>query len=82
MTLVVGVGTATHAYAVPTPAEIEAQLDEQFRLVEPIIEEYNKVSSELKANRAKAEALQAQLAPMAAKVDEAMLSVKSIAVTA
>lgn len=82
MTLVVGVGTATHAYAVPTPAEIESQLDEQFRLIEPIIEEYNKVSSELKANRAKAEALQAQLAPMAAQVDEAMLSVKSIAVTA
>ena len=82
ITMAVGVGTATHAYAVPTPAEIEAQLDEQFRLIEPIIEEYNKVNSELAANRAKAEALQTQLAPMAAQVDEAMLSVKSIAVTA
>lgn len=82
MTMAVGVGTATHAYAVPTPAEIEAQLDEQFRLIEPIIEEYNKVNSELAANRAKADALQTQLAPMAAQVDEAMLSVKSIAVTA
>lgn len=82
MTMAVGVGTATHAYAVPTPAEIESQLDEQFRLIEPIIEEYNKVNSELAANRAKADALQTQLAPMAAQVDEAMLSVKSIAVTA
>lgn len=82
MTMAVGVGTATHAYAVPTPAEIEAQLDEQFRLIEPIIEEYNKVNSELAANRAKADALQTQLVPMAAQVDEALLSVKSIAVTA
>jgi cell wall-associated NlpC family hydrolase len=82
MTMAVGVGTATHAYAVPTPAEIEAQLDEQFRLIEPVIEEYNKINSELAANRAKADALQNQLAPMAAQVDEAMLSVKSIAVTA
>lgn len=82
LTLTVGVGTATHAYAAPTPAEIEAQLDEQFRLIEPIIEEYNKVSEDLKQSRAKAAALEGQLAPMATRVDEAMLSVKSIAVSA
>jgi cell wall-associated NlpC family hydrolase len=82
LTLTVGVGTATHAYANPTPEEIESQLDEQFRLIEPIIEEYNKVRSELAQNRAKVEALQAQLAPLAAEVDSKMLSVKAIAVSA
>jgi cell wall-associated NlpC family hydrolase len=82
MTMTVGVGTATHAHADPTSAEIEAQLDEQFRVMEPIIEEYNKVKDDLNKNRAKVDALNQQLAPMAARVDEAMLSVQSIAVTA
>jgi cell wall-associated NlpC family hydrolase len=82
MTMTVGVGTATHAHADPTPAEIEAQLDEQFRVLEPIIEEYNKVKDDLGKNQAKLDALNQQMAPMAARVDEAMLSVKSIAVSA
>jgi cell wall-associated NlpC family hydrolase len=82
MTLTVGVGTATHAHADPTSAEIEAQLDDQFRLLEPIIEEYNKVKDDLAKNQAKVDALNQQLAPIASRVDEAMLSVQSIAVSA
>lgn len=82
MTMAVGVGTATHAHADPTAEQIETQLDEQFRAVEPIIEEYNKVRDDLAKNQAKVDALNQQLAPMASRVDEAMLSVQSIAVSA
>lgn len=82
MTLAVGVGTATHAHADPTAAELDAQLDAQFRILEPVIEEYNKVNEDLKKSRAQAAALEQQLAPLAAQVDAAMISVKSIAVSA
>src|SRR3712207_9063852 len=58
---VVGLGvTATAAYAVPTPAEIERQIDAQWRTLEPVIEQYNELNIELKANRAKAEALRSE----------------------
>jgi len=82
ITLTVGVGTATHAHAEPTAAELDAQLDAQFRILEPIIEEYNKVKDDLSKNQAKVDALNQQLAPIATRVDQAMLSVQSIAVSA
>jgi cell wall-associated NlpC family hydrolase len=82
ITFAVGVGTATHAYAVPSPEEIEAQIDAQWRVLEPIIEEYNGVNEQLKMNRAKADALQAQLQPLSQQVDAAMGSVKTIAISA
>jgi len=82
VTIAVGVGTATHAYAEPTAAEIEAQLDEQFRAIEPIIEEYNGVVEDLKKLQAQADALQKQLQPLAEQVDAVMGNVKQIAVSA
>jgi cell wall-associated NlpC family hydrolase len=82
MSVAVGVGTATHAYAAPSAAELEAQIEAQWRVLEPIIEEYNGVAAELKASRAKGAALQAQMQPLSAQVDAAMGQVKSIAVSA
>jgi cell wall-associated NlpC family hydrolase len=82
VTIAVGVGTATHANAEPTAAEIEAQLDAQWRTIEPIIEEYNGVVVNLKELRAKAQALETQLQPLSAQVDAVMGSVQQIAVTA
>jgi cell wall-associated NlpC family hydrolase len=82
MTIAVGVGTATHAYADPTAAELEAQLDAQWRTLEPIIEEYNGVVEELKKLQAKAAALQAQLEPLSAEVEAVMGGVRQIAVSA
>jgi cell wall-associated NlpC family hydrolase len=82
VTIAVGVGTATHAYAEPTAAELEAQIDAQWRVLEPVIEEYNGVVEDLKQLKAKADALQNQLQPLSAEVDAVMGSVKQIAVSA
>src|SRR5688572_2030971 len=82
VTIAVGVGTATHAYAEPTAAELEAQMDAQWRTLEPVIEEYNGVVENLKQLRAKAQALETQLQPLSAQVDAVMGSVQAIAVTA
>lgn len=82
VTIAVGLGTATHAYAEPTAAELEAQMDQQWRALEPIIEEYNGVVEDLKQLRAKADALQAQLQPLSEQVDAVMGNVRQIAVSA
>jgi cell wall-associated NlpC family hydrolase len=72
---------ASHAGADPTPSvtEIEKNIDEQWNLLEPIIEQYNKVHSQLRENRAKADALQKQLAPLQLAVDVAMARVGDVA---
>ena len=82
VTLAVGLGTATHAHAEPTAAELEAQMDQQWRVLEPIIEEYNGVVEDLKQLRAKADALQTQLQPLSQQVDAVMGNVRQIAVSA
>jgi peptidoglycan DL-endopeptidase CwlO len=82
VTVAVGVGTATHAHADPTAAELESQIDAQWRVLEPVIEEYNGVVEDLKQLKAKAEALQNQLQPLSAEVDAVMGSVRQIAVSA
>jgi len=82
VTIAVGLGTATHAYAEPTAAELEAQMDQQWRALEPIIEEYNGVVEDLKQLRIKADALQAQLQPLSQQVDAVMGNVHQIAVSA
>jgi len=56
------VGAGAHGYAEPTPAELEAQIDEEWNKLEPIIEQYNLVHNQLKENQGKADALQRQQA--------------------
>jgi cell wall-associated NlpC family hydrolase len=75
--LLAGTGTAQ---AEPTPAELEAQIDEMWNQLEPTIEQYNQVHTQLKDNQRKAAALQQQLAPLQAQVDAAMGKVSEIAV--
>ncbi|MER7003698.1 NlpC/P60 family protein [Dactylosporangium sp. NPDC000555] len=75
--LLAGTGTAQ---AEPTPAELEKQIDDMWNQLEPTIEQYNQVHSQLKENRAKAAALQQQLKPLEAQVDAAMGRVSDIAV--
>jgi peptidoglycan DL-endopeptidase CwlO len=71
---------ATHAYADPNPATIEAQIDQMWNTLEPLIEQYNGVHSQLKANQVKADALQKQIAPLLQQVDAAMAKVSDVAV--
>jgi len=71
--------TAT-AGAAPTPADIEAQIDQQWNQLEPVIEQYNAADSEYKANAAKAAHLGDQIRPLALQVDLALSRVSAISV--
>jgi peptidoglycan DL-endopeptidase CwlO len=86
-TTVAGVATLlfalTPAFANPTPApsDVEAQIDQQWNTLEPIIEQYNTVHSQLTANKAKSATLQNQLQPLQLQVDMALSKVSDIAVS-
>ncbi|HTJ36237.1 MAG TPA: NlpC/P60 family protein [Dactylosporangium sp.] len=75
--LLAGTGAAQ---AAPTPAELEAQIDQMWNQLEPTIEQYNQVHTQLKDNQAKAAALQKQLQPLEAQVNAAMGKISDIAV--
>ena len=75
--LLAGTGAAQ---AEPSPAELEAQIDEMWNQLEPTIEQYNQVHGQLKENQARAAALQQQLQPLQVQVDAAMGKVSDIAV--
>jgi cell wall-associated NlpC family hydrolase len=78
--ILVALAPATNAHADPTPAQIEAQIDAIWNTLEPVIEQYNGVHSQLRVNQAKAAALQKQLEPLQAQIDAAMANVGNIAV--
>jgi cell wall-associated NlpC family hydrolase len=78
----VGLVPAVNAHAAPSPEEIERQLDAEWQKLEPIIEQYNAVTIDLKANQAKAEALRRQLEPLQAQIDVAMGKVGAVAAKA
>lgn len=66
-------------HATPTPAELEKQIDTEWNLLEPIIEQYNMVHSQLKASRAKSATLSKQLMPLQVQMDVALNGVEGIA---
>jgi cell wall-associated NlpC family hydrolase len=68
------------AGAAPTPAEIEAQIDQQWNQLEPVIELYNAADSQYKVNAAKAAQLADQIRPLALQVDNALSRVSAISV--
>jgi peptidoglycan DL-endopeptidase CwlO len=70
---------AAPAYAEPSVDEIEAQIDKQWRQLEPTIEQYNKVRSQLKVNRQKSENLEKKIQPLALETELAMNRVADLA---
>ena len=54
---------AGHAYAEPSPADIERQLDQAWEKLEPIIEQYNGVRAQLAVDRVKVADLQQRIQP-------------------
>jgi hypothetical protein len=70
-------GTAAHA--APSVDEIERQLDQAWQKIEPLIEQYNKVHSQLKSNQKKAAALEDKVRPLELQVELAMTRVGDIA---
>ncbi|MFV2105722.1 NlpC/P60 family protein [Micromonospora sp. LOL_015] len=67
------------AHAEPTLAEIEAELDAQWLKLEPVIEQYNKVHSELKANEKKAAALDEKIRPLSLQANLAADEIGEVA---
>jgi cell wall-associated NlpC family hydrolase len=73
------VGPAAHAQ--PSVTEIERRLDAAWQQIEPLIEQYNNVHSQLLANQKKAADLHRQAQPLELQVDLAMTRVGDIAAT-
>ncbi len=63
------------AVAAPSPGQVEAQINQAWNTLEPLIEQYNRVHAQLQANQAKAAALQTQIQPLQLQVDLAMTRV-------
>jgi peptidoglycan DL-endopeptidase CwlO len=77
--LFLGLLPTSPAYADPSPSEIEAMIDEQWEQLEPTIEQYNKVRSQLKANEKKAKELQKRIEPLTIQVNMVMADVGEMA---
>jgi cell wall-associated NlpC family hydrolase len=65
----------TQAHASPSVTEIEAQIDQLWGTLEPLIEQYNGVHYQLQQNQAKQAALLKQMAPLQTQVDLAEVRV-------
>jgi cell wall-associated NlpC family hydrolase len=63
------------AHAAPTPAEVEAQINQAWNTLEPLIEQYNQIHAQLQSNQAKATALQQQIRPLQVRVELTMARV-------
>jgi len=72
----------TVASATPSPADLQAQITAKQNSLEQIVEQYDKVTEELKATQAAQAALQTQLAPLQAGMDTAYSAVQDVAVKA
>lgn len=78
-TALVGLLPATPAHAEPSIAEVEKQIDQAWEKLEPVIEQYNKVHSQLKVSQKKAADLTKKLRPLRLQVDMALNQVGGIA---
>lgn len=73
---------ATAAHAEPSIDEIDRQIRSQAAQLEKIIEQYNKVTEELKATQAAAEVLAAELKPLSEELTSATARIGEIAALA
>jgi cell wall-associated NlpC family hydrolase len=78
--LLVVFAPTTHAYADPSPADVENQINDKWSQLEPVIEQYNTVHTQLLENKGKSDKLQGQLQPLQLQVDLALSKVSDIAV--
>jgi peptidoglycan DL-endopeptidase CwlO len=73
---------AAAAHADPSVQQIEAQITAQSTQTEKIVEEYNKVTEELKANQAAVDMVNADLQPLTDQLNSASATVGEIAASA
>jgi cell wall-associated NlpC family hydrolase len=81
-TAVILTGGATAAHAEPSVAEIEAQIDQDWNKLEPVIEQVNATRADLAVKRKQTAALAKQIAPLQAQVDHALGQVGGLAANA
>lgn len=74
----VALGAATHAYAGPSAADVQRQIDAAWQKLEPVIEQYNKVRSELAANRQRSAELSRKIEPLGKTVEVSSARVQEI----
>jgi len=77
--VLVAAGGATPAQATPSPSNIEKQIDAAWNQLEPIIEQYNHVHSQLQTNQGQQKKLAARLQPLQTQVDAALSDVDDLA---
>jgi peptidoglycan DL-endopeptidase CwlO len=70
------------AHATPSPSSVEAQIDKQWNDLEPVIEQWNHVHSQLLANQAQLKKLSAELSPLELQVNLALSQVRGLAADA
>ncbi|MCP3784602.1 MULTISPECIES: C40 family peptidase [Micromonospora] len=73
---------ASVARAEPTPAELTKQIEKSSTELERIVESYNKLNEEIKANKATAATLQAKIGPLQEQAERSRADVGAIAATA
>ena len=76
------IAPASVARAEPTPAELTKQIEKSSTELERIVESYNKLSEEIKANKATAATLQAKIGPLQAQAEQSRADVGALATTA
>jgi cell wall-associated NlpC family hydrolase len=69
---------AATASAAPTPGQIEAQIDQKWNQLEPLLDKWDGVHENLVANQKKVATLQAQIQPLKTQVDLAMTRVSAL----
>lgn len=79
VTALIVVATSSHAYADPTVAEIEAQIEKLWNEAEPLIEKYNEVHEQFQQNKAKQVELNNKIAPLQRQFELAQARVGTIA---
>jgi cell wall-associated NlpC family hydrolase len=75
----VAVLPAVPAPAAPSASDLQRQVDAAWQKLEPVIEQYNKVRSELAANQKKSQALRQKIEPLRETVQRAQARVEEIA---
>jgi cell wall-associated NlpC family hydrolase len=76
--LVVGLAPATHGYAAPSAQDVQNQINQLWNQLEPSIEAYNGVHTQLQQNLAKQADLNRKLQPLQLQVDLSMTRVSAI----
>jgi peptidoglycan DL-endopeptidase CwlO len=72
----------SRAEATPSKSSLQQQIKEQSKALEAVVEQYNGVTEQLKANQAKEKQLQADLGPLQQRLSDAQASVGEMATQA